>query len=109
MVRRSERTNENKISEIVLQLLSEHPHQEITQKEIRESIPKRINLTKGDMKDSLTRLGERLWEQIQRNIVSHKSSSKNIVKLGYVTVVSRGRLKLTEKGRDYLTGIKESK
>ena len=42
------------------------------------------DLTSGDSEYSGTRPGERLWEQLLRNIQSHHTNSNNFISLGYL-------------------------
>ncbi len=102
------RTTEREMSFAVLRYLSRQPFGEASQEQIRAAMPQYLNLTEGDLGDSLTRPGEKLWEQIARNINSHKNNSTSIVNLGYVDPVSGGGLRITDKGREFLSKLDES-
>ncbi len=96
----SGRTTEVEISEAVLRILSGRPSGEATIAYIKKKIPSVINLTAGDCEQSVTRPNEELWEQLVRNIVSHKGSEGNYIAEGYLTAPSRGKLRITNAGRD---------
>lgn len=93
------RTTEVEISEVVLRILAVRPNGEATIAYIKNQVPKHINLTAGDREPSPTRQNEELWEQLVRNIVSHKKSEGNYIAEGYITAPSRGRLRITDSGR----------
>lgn len=95
----SARTGEFEISEAVLRILAEMPNGEATIQQLVSKIPYVIKLTPGDMEISDTRPNEAVWEQIVRNIVSHKTTSGNIIAEGLATSPSRGSLRITEAGR----------
>lgn len=102
MPNNADRTSEYEMSIAVLKFLSKHPTREASQKEIRAAIPFYIDLTDGDLEYSLSRPNEQLWEQICRNIHSHKCSSTNFIQLGLLDRVAVGRIRITEKGLNYL-------
>ena len=96
------RTTEYEMSVAVLRYLHHQPDGEASQEELRAAMPHYIDLTDGDMEDSPTRPGEQRWEQIVRNINSHKASPNNFIHLGYLEHVPGGGLRITQKGRDFL-------
>lgn len=49
---------------------------------VRRRIPRYLKLTEVDLMPSQTRPGEQLWEQQVRNIVCHRDSEGNPIKLG---------------------------
>jgi hypothetical protein len=102
------RTTEYEMSVAVLKYLSNHPHLEASQQELREVMPDYIDLTEGDMADSTTRPGEKLWEQIIRNIQSHKDTGTNFIKLGLLDHVPDGGLRITQRGLEFLADLDES-
>ncbi len=93
------RSTETDIAEAVLQILAGRPGGEATIAYLKNRIPSVITLTAGDREQSLTRPNEELWEQLVRNIVSHKAAEGNYVAKGYLTAPSRGRLRITDAGR----------
>lgn len=93
------RTTEAEIAEAVLRILAEMPNGEASTPQLRKRIEKYVKLSEGDQKDSDTRKNEELWEQIVRNIVSHKAVRGNIIAEGFANSPSRGRLRITDAGR----------
>jgi hypothetical protein len=93
------RSSEAEIAEAVLQVLASSPNGELTTNQIVQRVPKYINLTDGDLVGSETRLNEAVWEQIVRNIVSHKTTEGNAIAEGLLNVPSRGKMRITEAGR----------
>lgn len=73
-------------------------------KMLKTLIPDYINLTAEDCAPSLTRQGEELWEQIVRNIVSHKGADGNIIAEGFAEHLP-GELRITDAGRMHLKRI----
>jgi Mrr N-terminal domain len=96
------RTGESEISDAVLKILSEMPNGEATIQQLVSKIPKVLKLTDGDLAQSETRQNEAVWEQIVRNIVSHKKAGGNIINEGLANSPSRGKLRITEAGRTYI-------
>lgn len=95
----SGRSTEVDISEAVLKILAGRANGEATIGHLKKQIPDFIKLTPGDKEQSVTRPNEELWEQLVRNIVSHKASEGNYIAEGYLTAPSRGRLRITDAGR----------
>jgi restriction endonuclease Mrr len=93
------RTGEAEIAEAVLRILDGMPNGEATIAQLKKRIPTEISLTPGDRQQSVTRRNEELWEQLVRNIVSHKNSEGNIVAEGLANTPSRGKLRITAAGR----------
>jgi hypothetical protein len=56
---------------------------------VRE-IPKRVNLSFEDLKQSTTRPNEAIWEQQVRNITSHKDSPGNAIFEGKLVAIPGG-------------------
>ena len=86
------RATEFDMSVAVLRHLNALPHGIASLDELRAAVPSHIMLTAGDMEYSTTRPGERLWEQLLRNIQSHKNTATNFIHLGYLGTRSRRRL-----------------
>jgi hypothetical protein len=93
------RSSEAEITDAVLQVLAASPTGELTTGQIVKRVPKYINLTEGDLVGSETRQNEAVWEQIVRNIVSHKKVEGNAIAEGLLNVPSRGKMRITEAGR----------
>ncbi len=100
------RTSELEISKSVLRVLAVMANGEATIAQLVKRIPDVINLTTADRQPSITREGEELWEQIVRNIVSHKKSHGNIISEGFANSPSRGKLRITDIGRKHLENLK---
>jgi Mrr N-terminal domain len=98
----SARTSEAEISKAVLRILSDSTNGEATTRQLISKIPNVVVLTAGDRQQSDTRENEELWEQIVRNIVSHKTTQGNVIAEGFVNRPSRGKLRITDAGRRHL-------
>jgi hypothetical protein len=92
------RTGEAEIAEAVLRILADSHNGETTIGHLKKRVPDYVALTDGDREMSETRLNEEIWEQIVRNIVSHKKTEGNIIAEGLARSVSRGRLRITDAG-----------
>jgi hypothetical protein len=66
-------------------ILNECPNKTATFAELRDLVPKHVKLSRSDRQKSPSRPAEEMWEQIIRNLVSHKHE-------GFVSV--RGGLRL---------------
>jgi hypothetical protein len=93
------RTGEAEMSKAVLRILASCANGEATTLQLKKQIPTEIKLTAGDCQQSDTRENEQLWEQILRNIVSHKKTEGNIIAEGFANSPSRGKLRITDVGR----------
>jgi hypothetical protein len=93
------RSSEADISKAVLKVLADMPNGEATTAQIVKKVPAYINLTPDDFVQSETRQNEAVWEQIVRNIVSHKTTEGNAIAEGLANVPSRGKMRITEVGR----------
>ena len=105
MPNKAGRATEFEMSVAVLRYLHHQPDGEASQKELRTAIPHYIDLTDGDMEDSPTRPGEQRWEQIVRNINSHKVNPNNFIRLGYLEHVPGGGLRVTPEGLDFISNL----
>src|SRR5262245_12182745 len=99
--RSNTRTSEQEISVAVLRICADSPDGAATIARIKQLVPEYINLTPNDLAQSPTRPKEAMWEQIVRNIVSHRKSEGNIICEGFVEH-RPGALKITEAGRLHL-------
>lgn len=95
------RTSESAISMAVLRICADAPDGEATIRRIKQLVPDYINLTDGDKAQSPTRTNEPMWEQIVRNIVSHKTVPGNIIAEGFVQHRPNW-LRITDAGRSHL-------
>jgi hypothetical protein len=95
-------TSESEIAIAVLQVLATRPNGEATFAVLKLEVPKHIQLTAEDQRQSTTRPNEEMWEQRLRNITSHKASPGNVIHEGYAEEIPGG-LRLTPTGRSRVT------
>lgn len=89
---------EDEISIATAKYLGTRPENQATYAEIIADLPNGfILLTQEDLEASPTRENEAKWEQIVRNITSHKDSPNNFINRGYFVPI-KGGLKLTANG-----------
>lgn len=98
------RSTEQDIAVAVLKVLGTKPSGEASIQTLIEEVPKHHSLTAGDKMPSTTRSTEELWEQIVRNITSHKDSPSNFIARGYLVQIDGG-LKITPAGQDHLASV----
>lgn len=101
MASKNNRTSEQEIAVAVLRICASSPGGTASMKRLKKLVPDHINLTDADRAESQTRPGEELWEQIVRNIVSHKNVEGNIIAEGFADH-SPGKLTITAAGRAHL-------
>jgi len=94
-------TSEQEISVAVLRICADSPDGETKTARIKQLVPGYINLTPDDLAGSPTRPNEAVWEQIVRNIVSHRKVEGNIIAEGYAEH-QPGAIKITNAGRLHL-------
>lgn len=95
------RTTEGEISEAVLRYLGNVPGGEATIADIKRHLAKNFNFSEADKEPSPTRNNEMLWEQLVRNIASHRTTDGNYINDGLLAYRPR-RLAITDAGRNYL-------
>ena len=71
-----------------------------TIQQIKKALPRFLNLSDADRRQSDTRPNEEVWEQQVRNIVSHRNTTGNFIHEGRIEH-SPGRLALTAAGLVY--------
>lgn len=86
------RVTEAEMADVVRKILARRPNESATFQELREMIPHRIHLSRGDRAKSPSRPGEEVWEQILRNLSSHEHE-------GFVRVAGGLRLQWRGKGK----------
>ena len=96
------RTTEFEISVATLKIAATKSNGLASFDDLRREIPHYVQLTAGDLKNSSTRPGEKLWEQLIRNIRSHHESPNNFIALGYLEHIRGRGYKITQSGRRYL-------
>lgn len=85
--------DENEMADVVENLLYDCPDGEATYAELREKVPQVVRLTRKDLRKSKSRHGERMWEQILRNLGAHKENHEQ-----FETVPGKGlRLKVAKR------------
>jgi hypothetical protein len=99
--RKDDRTSEPEISVAVLRICADTPDGRATTAWLKKQIPDYINLTAEDRAQSPTRPNEEVWEQIVRNIVSHRKTQGNIIAEGYAEHLP-GKIAITQAGRTHL-------
>lgn len=66
------RITEAEMADAVRTILARRSNKAATFKELRDLIPQRVHLSRSDRAKSPSRPGEEVWEQILRNLISHK-------------------------------------
>jgi len=100
----TKRTPEAVVSIAVLCLADNQRSGSITIAELRKQLPTYIRLGDEDLLPSPSRKKEDRWEQVLRNVISHRTSKSSIFKRGYATY-GGSAVKITQAGRDYLKAI----
>ena len=100
------RSTEYEMSVAVLRIAATKPSGHVPLNELRAKIPNYVDLTSGDSEYSSTRPGERLWEQLLRNIQSHHTSPNNFISLGYLNHIRGGGYTITDEGRAFLKTLR---
>lgn len=86
----STRITEVEMASVVRTILRKQPNKTASFATLRDEIPKHVKLSRADRAKSPTRPGEELWEQIIRNLVSHKHEGFVSVKGGLRLQWQRG-------------------
>ena len=73
------RVSETDVAAAVEKYLSTLPNRSASLYQIKQALPKYLNLSEQDWWQSDTRPNEELWEQQVRNIVSHRKTPGNYV------------------------------
>lgn len=92
------RHTENEIACAVAKFLMTLPSKRAPVRDIRQALPRFIQLSADDRAPSSTRKGEEMWEQQVRNIVSHKDAEGNWINEGYLKRPAPGILEVTVEG-----------
>jgi len=96
---KSGRSTEADIARAILLIANQDPNGIATFKKIRALLPSVMDLSTEDRASSLTRNGEKLWEQQIRNIKSHFEAEGNFIFEGYLQHIPYKGYQITEKGR----------
>ena len=95
------RTSESEFAIVALRIAADSPQGEITTTQMKKKIPNYVELTPGDLKQSETRLNEKVYQQIIGNIISHWENGGIIIGHGYAEYTGSG-IRITEAGRAHL-------
>lgn len=95
------RLREREARELVLKVGSRSPHLTVSMEEIREGVASMYPLSRADRIRSTTRPAEQLWQQILRNVVSHRGGGRSIFSKGLAEKVGNG-IRVTRAGLDHL-------
>lgn len=93
----TKRIAEAEMAAVVRTILRHRPNKTATFAELREEVPRHVKLSRSDRVKSPSRPGEEVWEQIIRNLVSHKHEGFVSVKGGMRLQWTRGRRKTAAK------------
>lgn len=92
------RITEAEMATVVRAILKHRPNKTATFAELRDIVPQHVHLSRADRTNSPSRPGEELWEQIVRNLVSHKHEGFVAVRGGIRLQWKRGRQPHPEHG-----------
>lgn len=81
---------EAEMADAVKTILARRPNKSATFAELRDMIPHRVHLSRADRAKSPSRPGEEVWEQILRNLISHKHEGFVSIKGGIRLQWQRG-------------------
>lgn len=95
------RLREQEARLLALKIASESKDFTANMQDIREGVQKLYPLSPADRRPSPTRPAEQLWQQILRNVVSHRGSAKSIFAMGFAHKVGTG-IQITKAGLDHL-------
>ena len=96
------RVTESDVAFATLQIAASQPNGIATFHRLKRDIPFILNLSRQDLKISVTRPNEAMWIQLIRNIKSHHESDGNFINRGLLIHIPRVGYKITDEGRDYL-------
>ncbi len=96
---RSGRVTEEEVAFGVLQIAVSAPDGIATFEMCRQRLPRYLNLSENDRRQSDTRPNEEMWHQLFRNIKSHDGADGNYIFEGYLDHVRGVGYKVTEAGR----------
>lgn len=87
--------------DIWLQIAATFPNRRASTTDIKHLAPKYREMSVEDLKPSLTRNNETMWEQIMGNVISHQNASTSLFVRGLAIRTSDG-LEVTDAGMAYL-------
>src|SRR5664279_832502 len=104
MAKAPDRLREPQARILALRIASGRPRREAATSYIKEHVPDYVTFTPLDLRPSTIRKGERMWQQIVGNVVSHKNTSVSIFNKGYAERTRDG-IRVTDKGVTYLASL----
>ncbi|SRR6266851_322667 len=99
-----DRLSEPEARILVLRIAASYPAHEASTSQIKDAVPKYIPLTAEDLKPSVTRPQEEMWQQIVGNVISHQNRPTSIFTEGYAVRLDDG-IRVTDKGLTYLKSL----
>lgn len=102
MTRLSIDITEEEVARLAVEIAAEQEDGVATFDCLRKEIPRRYRLSAGDLRRSITRPNEPMWEQRIRNIQSHHDTQGNFIYEGYLEHVPRTGYRVTELGQRLL-------
>ena len=91
---------------LALRIAATFPNHQASIARIKKEVPNFRELSEADLKPSLTRPNECMWQQIIGNVVSHEVAGTSIFNRGWaVRIPSRNSIRVTEKGLAHLKSL----
>lgn len=97
------RATEDDIALAIMKIAAASSSGVATFKKAYSEIPKLVKLTAADNALSDKRPGERMWQQLVRNIKSHHESPNNFINIGLLQHIPRVGYKITSAGHAHLS------
>jgi hypothetical protein len=101
---KGDRLREPEARILALKIAAQQPNRTASTNFIKRETPKYIELSSVDLRESETRRGEALWQQIVGNVISHQDAPAGPFMKGYAIRTKNG-LSVTERGMDYLKSM----
>jgi hypothetical protein len=95
------RLSEAEARELVLKVASKAKNLTVSMQDLRDGVQTMYPLSKADRVRSPTRPAEQLWQQILRNVVSHRGGNRSIFVNGLAEKIGNG-IRVTKAGLDHL-------
>ena len=95
------RVTEAEIGEAVLAICANAATGECSIADLKDEIPNYIDLSAEDRVQSTTRPNEEMWEQQVRNLISHRTTTGNIICDGYADYTGNA-IRITDSGRRHI-------
>jgi hypothetical protein len=82
---------------LALQIAAKLPNHEARTTQIKEAVPDYRDFSASDLANSPTRKGEKVWQQIMGNVVSHQKTTTSIFNKG-LAERTKDDIRVTDKG-----------